>query len=426
MEEIKTLAEFGVTKHEKVLDNGLRTIFIEKPFSPIYAKLIIGAGSVFNPSDNGLAHMTEHLFMNGSRHTSREDFWGMIENIGGFVNAYTNKSEISVEAEIADTKHLPIMSGFFSEALTTICVDEDSLNKEKEIVFSEIQRRIASTPMYSYSMELSKKLTNNSAWGYSNLGTIEAMRALSVEDVEGFFCKHFVVENMVLVISGGCSLVDIENSFGKINFLHGNKFALPSEPQLLPLGQRFFYETDYPQASLIVGFNGAPVGSRDSCILNFVLDLSHNGSGSIFYKNIRSNKGLVYAVNYATLSFNKTRYFGTDLGVPIEKVDDAIEATLECYNSLLFDGVTQKDVINRANIRWSASKRHGQRSVDWVERFDDCLHEDDNPVVGDFPDYYNFLYSLTADEINTVIKKYIKPDRFHLYLAGKQKSKKYF
>lgn len=90
MEEIKTLAEFGVTKHEKVLDNGLQTIFIEKPFSPIYAKIVIGAGSVFNPSDNGLAHMAEHLLA-GSKKTSKEEFHRIIESIGGFKNMFTSR-----------------------------------------------------------------------------------------------------------------------------------------------------------------------------------------------------------------------------------------------------------------------------------------------------------------------------------------------
>lgn len=102
MNRTYSLTEFGVKKHETVLSNGLRVIFIEKPFAPIFAEIEIGAGSVFNPSDNGLAHFTEHKLLGGSKTLSIEDFSKIINSVGGYYNASTSARRILIECLVAE------------------------------------------------------------------------------------------------------------------------------------------------------------------------------------------------------------------------------------------------------------------------------------------------------------------------------------
>lgn len=423
MKKIYSLTDFGVTKHKTVLKNGLRVIFIEKPFAPIYAKMMIGAGSVFNSSDNGLAHFTEHIIMSGNKNLSKENFSRIIDSIGGYKNASTSKEYMSVDCAIAETQHLPQMSLFFSEALKNIYLTKESLKKEKEIIQSEIQRQLSRTEYKDY-LETFKILTKESPYQYSNLGEIEAMSYLTISEVENFFSTYCVVENMVLVIAGGCTLSDIENNFSHINFLNGQKSILPVGPKVINKNQRLLCKQDIPQSETIILFEGPIPYTRDSIILKFVLSFVHDGISSRFYKKIRNEKGLAYSVQNVVLRFNKTVYLGTGTGIPSEKTDEAIETILECYQNLIVEGMSDKEIRERINTLWFSFKRCTERTFDWVREFEDCLYED-NKIVGDFPAIFNFRETITSEEIKSVLQKYITFENFHLIVRGREPSKKY-
>ncbi len=420
-----SLADFGVTKHEFFLENGLKVIFIEKPFAPIYGKIIMGAGSVFNPSDNGLAHMTEHLLMNGSRNKTKEEFYGILESIGAFRNAFTAKEWMSVNTEVAEVEHLVNMRDFFAEALQSIYVTEDMLSKEKEVIFSELQKE-RSKPHYDSGEKIRKLLAQETPWSYSNLGTAEGIRSLALNDIQNFFSTYCVVENSALIIAGGCTVSDIQKAFSNINFLHGNKAVLPESPKLIVPSQRMFYEISQPQTDVIISFNGPTPGSRESYILAFVMSLVHDGMTSRFYKKIRTEKALAYSISNIAFNFNEVRYIGTEIGVPTHKTDLAIEALLEVYSDLLKTEIDSKEIADKLTTWWFSAKRNNERALDWVEKFDDCLFPEENPVVGDFPDIYNFRKTITPDDIQQVIHKYIKLDEYHLCIFGKEGSKKFF
>lgn len=426
MEEIKTLAEFGVTKHEKVLDNGLQTIFIEKPFSPIYAKIVIGAGSVFNPSDNGLAHMAEHLLA-GSKNTSKEEFHRIIESIGGFKNMFTSREWASVNAEVAETSQLPAVSKLFDEALASIYLTPEFLRKEKEVIFSEIQEVLNKNPYRNASRQILRAITQSSPWSYSNFGEVDQMMNLTTSDIEDFFSKYYVVENMLLVVAGGCKMSDIEEQFSKINFLHGTRAVLPESPKVVN-NQRFFQVLDVSQTELSVGFKGPNPNTRESHVLNFAIFFAHDGLDSRFYRSIRGDKSLAYSLSGNMLVLNRTKYFGTVLSVPGAKIDETIDTVLDCYQNFASEGMTQKEIDGKNETAWFSVKRNMERSFDWVEKFDNFLFENEsiNTVFGEFPGVYNFRKSITVDEIDAVLKKYITPESFNLHVVGKEPSKKYF
>lgn len=317
------------------------------------------------------------------------------------------------------------MSTYFSETLESIYLTPESLSNEKSIVFSEIQRR-QSDPDYKSMRFLTNIIANKNPYQYSNLGIIEEMNALKIEEVEQFFNKYCVVENMVLIISGGCTLLDIEKNFSKINFLHGSKHQLPKGPKILEKKQRLFYEQDIPQNNVFIFFEGPKPNTKEYFILNFVQSFAHNGFSSRFYKKIRNEKGLAYVIQNNGSEYDDTSYFGTTAGVPTIKTDETIETIVECYQELIVEGMHEDEIRKRIDNLWFLNKRNSERSLDWVKKFDYCLHEEENPIIGDFPDIFNFREKITPEEISSVLKKYVTLDNFHIFISGKESSKKYF
>jgi predicted Zn-dependent peptidase len=152
----------------------------------------------------------------------------------------------------------------------------------------------------------------------------------------------------------------------------------------------------------------------------------HHGAHSRFYNKIRNEKSLAYSIEKVNFSFNEVEYIGTEIGVPTNKVDETIEAILESYQELLIKGITKKEIKDKIKTLYFTAKRDNERAADWVDKFDGCLYQEENPVVGDFPDIYNFRETITEKEIKEVLQKYIKLDKFHLFIFGKKSSKKHF
>jgi predicted Zn-dependent peptidase len=424
MEKKYSLDDFGVKKHEGVLQNGLKVIFIEKPFAPIHAEIAMRAGQIYEPEDKpGLAHFTEHVIASGSSSKNVEEMSQIMESIGGYSNASTGEELMSVECEIALPEHLPRMREYFLHALSDIHITEEILARERGVITSEIERAL-SDPKYNAFWYLYRFFANGSRWGKPNLGTIQSISSFTKDDVMKFFETYCVVENMSLVVAGGCTWSDVERTFGDIPFLHGALHELPAEPEPIP-PQIIPYEQDIPQTTVMIGFLAPKVDTRENSLLNFALRIAHGGLSSRFFKKIRNERGLAYNVSRTAYNFKNLAYVGTSVGVPTNKVSEARQAILECYEDLIKEGVSQKEIDDKIDTMWFGAHRNMQVSEDWVSTFSyEQLYPDKHPLHGPFPDIYNYRRTYTADEINEVLKKYITLDSYYLVLNGKNLPKK--
>jgi predicted Zn-dependent peptidase len=421
MEKTYSLADFGVTKKEGILKNGLKVVFIEKPFAPIYAKIAMRAGAIFDPvGKSGLAHFTEHCIVGGSATHSKEELAGIIESIGGYKNATTYREYMTVQCEVAIPEHLSNVKEYFTQSLTNIYLTEKLLEKEKGVISSEIQKSQSDTDRKSaeYVREI---FANGTKWGTKVLGTVETISKFTIADIEQFFTTHCVVENMLLVVAGGCTFEDIENIFGDIAFLHGEKHELPGPATPID-PQKITYIEDVPQTKIFFGFLGPEVGTREYFLLNFAVNFAHHGFTSRFYKKIRNEKGLAYAISSMGWSFDTLQYLGTSVGVPTDKVEETITAIKECYTELIEEGISQKEIDDKINTMWFSAKRTMQTAGDFVDTFtyDELFPEKDKEAIGDYPNIYNYRKTFTTAEIKEVLQKYIQLDKVYMVVSGRE------
>lgn len=423
MKKNYSLNELGATMHEFTLDNGLKVIFIEKPFAPIYAEIEVKTGTVFNPSNNGLAHFVEHILVSEKKQYSRNQFSKIINSIGGHSNAHTSASYISVEAKVASSEFLPALKEYLSLSVNEIYITEESLQKEKNIILSEIERK-KSAQDYEIKNRISELFCGGTVWNYSNLGETEAMLSITKEDVIGFFNTYFVVENMTLLISGGCTVSDIQKTFSDIVFKNGVKSLRPDSPKQLDVMQRFYYYDDVPQSGISVAFNAPQVGTRESIVLNFALEYAHTGLDSLFFSEIREKRGLAYHLSNFRFIYGYTQYVGTGIGVPTKSIDTVIDVILETYQKILDDGISQEEIDAAVLKMWNRAKIDNEK-VSTIVGLINYPYPNVTSVVGHFPDIYNLRQSITEDEVKAVLKKYITLDSFHLLMDGREKSVKY-
>ena len=130
------------------LANGL-TYYIQKngrPEKRLELRLVVKAGSVLEDDDQqGLAHFTEHMAFNGSKHFKRHELISYLQSVGvkfgADLNAYTSFNETVYMLPLPTDKREVVEQGFqvledWAQGLTLNDADIDS---ERGIVLEELR-----------------------------------------------------------------------------------------------------------------------------------------------------------------------------------------------------------------------------------------------------------------------------------------------
>ena len=207
---------------------------------------------VFFPSGSrcdtkpGLAHLTEHMFFNGTEKLTKQD---ISENMGkfGYFNALTSVTKITFVCDMLNEDFEYYLT-FLEDIVNHSQFATDSLEAEKDVVIQEIKR---AEDKYSRKNDLLQmyNLYKQDPYKYSTLGTEETVKSITSEDIKQYVSKYFVANNMNAYISSPLpykkikkmfvekfySKLRIDNSFKKLPlypyaYKDSNFYSLVQEP----------------------------------------------------------------------------------------------------------------------------------------------------------------------------------------------------
>ena len=96
------------------------------------------AGSRHEPARvNGLAHLFEHMVFKGAGGRSAREISEAIEDVGGDLNACTDRDATSFTASLL-AEHLPLGVELIADMILRPHFDADDLAREKEVVLQEL------------------------------------------------------------------------------------------------------------------------------------------------------------------------------------------------------------------------------------------------------------------------------------------------
>ena len=121
------------------LANGLRIIHCPSPTDVVYCGYAINAGTR-DEKDNeqGIAHFVEHLLFKGTTHRRAWHILNRMENVGGDLNAYTNKEETVVYSAFL-RQHFMRAAELLTDIVFHSTFPENQIEKEVEVIIDEIQ-----------------------------------------------------------------------------------------------------------------------------------------------------------------------------------------------------------------------------------------------------------------------------------------------
>ena len=213
-------APLPVGKQVKVgkLDNGL-TYYIQRnrmPEHKLELRLVVKAGSILEDDDQqGLAHFTEHMAFNGSRHFKKHELVSYLQSIGvkfgADLNAYTSFDETVYILPVPSDRKDDLDKAFlvledWAHGLTLTDADID---KERDIILEET--RLGKGAGDRIQKVLMPKMYNGSRYADRlPIGKEDVIRTFKPETLRRFYRDWYRPDLMAVVAVGDIDPIKAE------------------------------------------------------------------------------------------------------------------------------------------------------------------------------------------------------------------------
>ena len=192
-----------------VLPNGLQVILhVDKKLPLVHVNLWYHVGSKNEkPGHTGLAHLFEHLMLQGSKNAS-EDFFSMMQKAGarpGRDSNGTTSQDRTNYFSTAPSGSLEFLLWVHSDLLATLLdgLTQQKLDNQREVVRNERRQGLDNVPYGRWYKLASENLfPMGHPYSWPVIGSHEDLAAASIDDVKAFFRTYYTPNNLSLVVTG--------------------------------------------------------------------------------------------------------------------------------------------------------------------------------------------------------------------------------
>ncbi len=284
-----------MTVRTHTLSNGLRIVTerMEGLQSAAIGIWVLSGGRHERPEQNGIAHFLEHMAFKGTKRRSALDIAEVIEDVGGYINAYTSREATAYYARVLEAD-VPLALDVVADIVLNPVFDPAEIEVERGVILQEIGQA-ADTPDDVIFDWLQEKAYPDQPLGRTILGATDRIRAFNRADLQGFVAEHYSPANMVLSAAGS---VDHDAIVAEAEVLFG---ALPQGKLLEPAPARFIggdtrVEKQLEQAHLALAFESPDYTDPTIYTAQIYASALGGGMSSRLFQEVREKRGLCYTI----------------------------------------------------------------------------------------------------------------------------------
>ncbi len=405
-----------------VLDNGLVVMLLEDhelPLIDVFAR--IRTGSRHEPAGKvGLASLTGTVLRTG----------GTELRSGDEIDDYLESRAASIETGIDTVSGSASMSclkedfvdvlGLFAEILRRPVFAQDKLDVAKNQLNAGIARQNDS-PQQVLFREFAE-IVYGADSPYARNPTYTSVAAVGRPDLIAWHQRYFHPNNVILGVVGD---FDSEQVLAEIRAAFGDWPAGPAAPpppqgdwgeQFAP-GVYYARKDDMTQSNIMMGHLGIRRDNPDYLAVELVNEIFSGGFASRLFSNVRTKKGLAYAVSGGigaewdypgdTGIFMTTKTESTGAGIEAlleearglssrpptqEELDRALAGIL---NSFVFNSDSRREILSQ-----QLTYEYFGYPLDWLSR------------------YYRGIQQVGLEQVRAAARDYLEPDRFAILVVG--------
>lgn len=317
-----------MTVQTATLPNGFRIVTEHMPGleSAAIGIWVTAGGRHERPEQNGIAHFLEHMAFKGTETRSALQIAEAIEDVGGYINAYTSREVTAYYARVL-RNDVGLALDVVADILRNPVFDPKEIEVERHVILQEIGQA-ADTPDDIIFDWLQEKAYPDQPIGRTILGETDRVSGFSKEDLATFVSEHYGPDQMILSAAGA---VDHDDIVKQAEALFGD---MVSRPFLTADAARFHggesrKVKDLEQAHLALAFESP--GYRDP---NFYAAQVYSvalggGMSSRLFQEIREKRGLCYTIFAQTGAYSDTGMTTIYAGTSGEEIKDLTNLTID-------------------------------------------------------------------------------------------------
>ena len=327
------------------LSNGLRIVHKPIESNVSYCGFIVNAGTRDEaPDQYGMAHFVEHMLFKGTDKRRAYHIINRMENVGGELNAFTNKEETVVYSVFLE-QHFSRAIELLSDITFHSNFPQSEIEKEVEVIIDEIQS-FEYSPAELIFDEFENLVFDQSQIGHNILGSAELLQNFDGQMARAFVNKFYNPSNMVFFSLG-------RTDFKKIVY-YAEKYlsAIPdikSDIQRIKpvdissVNKREDKETS--QAHVLIGGRSYSLCDPNRRVLNLLNNLLGGpGMNSRLNISLREKRGYVYNVDSSITSYTDTGITSIYFGCDKKNVDKCISLVHKELNRLRKEKLTSSQL----------------------------------------------------------------------------------
>ncbi|MCB5200133.1 insulinase family protein [Loktanella sp. TSTF-M6] len=278
------------------LSNGLRVVTEHMPgLASASVGIWVNAGGRHETaSQNGIAHFLEHMAFKGTKRRSSLQIAEAIEDVGGYINAYTSRETTAYYARVLEAD-VGLGIDVISDILLNPLFEDREIEVERGVILQEIGQAL-DTPDDIIFDWLQETAYPGQALGRTILGPEERVAQFTRDDLTGFVGQHYGPNQMILAAAGA---VDHDAIVAEAERLFGHLPPAPRagliEPARFAGGER--RETkSLEQVHFALGFEGPDYRDPEIYTAQIYASAMGGGMSSRLFQEIRENRGLCYTI----------------------------------------------------------------------------------------------------------------------------------
>ena len=326
MKQLSTRAEMQYNIH--TLSNGLRIIHEPSSSKVAYCGFAVDAGTRDEAeNEQGMAHFVEHLIFKGTRKRKAWHILNRMENVGGDLNAYTNKEETVIYSAFL-TEHFGRALELLSDIVFHSTFPQNEIEKETEVIIDEIQS-YEDTPSELIFDDFEDMIFRNHPLGRNILGRPDLLKKFRSEDAIAFTSRFYQPSNMVFFVLGDFNFQKIVRQVEKL-LVDLPLVTVENQRTIPPLyvPEQLVVHKETHQAHVMIGSRGYNAYDDKRTALYLLNNiLGGPGMNSRLNVSLRERRGLVYTVESNLTSYTDTGAFCIYFGTDPEDVDTCLKLT---------------------------------------------------------------------------------------------------
>ena len=409
----------GLKLHTYKLANGHKITIIPMENSPATVKNYVNVGSMNETDDiKGISHFLEHMAFNGTlgsegyEKLNHGDSFNKIEKLGGWINASTNfaVTDYVNSSPLLEDSDLETQIRVIAAMTEDLALTDEMIEKEKGPVCSEIDM-ILDEPSVIVTDQTVKTLFNIKSSADELIGgSVEHIKKLNRQKVKEYYDKYYTPDNMNLVITGDVNPDEVIELVAK-NF-HSTKVRQGQiyEEKMIPLTstvRKDFISNKAKSAEILLGFAGPKLNDTRGKVLLAVADEYLNSDEVGIHKELRKiNATAGFGRDKVSTNPNTPMFLCLGADCSEENSEKALKIILTKLANVGKPSEKQLENIKERLLQDRQDILEYSSSVN--NMVGQAILDNDLDYV---QNYEKILSSITVDEVDEFIKKYINIDK---------------